>query len=269
VDGYLSVYVVRLKATTWSTPRAICFEIFRNIRNNELVRWLMTGAVERGLSVLLSISAVTIAGSVAWREFGKPRPNETSPAGRPLPEYISGWEKALAVGIRIGEASARVTVVEFTDLECPACRRFQGVMREILREYPRDVALIFVHRPVPGHHFAMQAARAAECAERIGRFLPMIEAIFGNQDSLGIKSWGSLALEAGITDSASISTCARDARPVDRINAGVALAERLEVQATPTVFVNGWKYLGPTKGEMDRAIEAALQGKAPRDVRVD
>ena len=229
----------------------------------------MRAAVDRGLTVLLCISAVTVAGSVAWRAFGKPRPTERSPAVRFRPEFISGWEKALAVGIRIGDTAARVTIVEFTDLECPACRRFQDIMREILREHPRDVALVFVHTPLPGHRFAMQAARAAECAERMGRFFPMIDAIFGKQDSLGIKSWGSFALEAGITDSASISACARDARPVGRIDAGVALAEKLEVKATPTVLVNGWMYLGPTKFQMGRAIEAARQGKAPSAVGLD
>jgi len=225
----------------------------------------MAGAIDRGLTVLLSLSAVTIAGSVAWREFGKPRLTEVSQQGRPLPEYTSGWEKALAVGIRVGEASARVTVVEFTDLECPACRRFQTVIRETLLEYPRDVALIFVHTPLPGHRFAMQAARAAECAEGKGRFFPMIETIFAKQDSLGLKSWGSFALEAGIPDSASVSTCAHDTRSVSRIDAGLALAEELEVNATPTVLVNGWKFLGPTKDMLRRAIDAALKGKAPID----
>ena len=229
----------------------------------------MHSAMERGLSVLLSLSAVTIAGSVAWREFGTPRLTETRPVRSPRPEYIAGWEEALAVGIRVGEASARITIVEFSDIECPACRRFQGIISETLREYPRDVALLFVHMPLQGHRFAMQAARAADCAERMGQFVPMIDAIFRKQDSLGLKSWGSFALEAGISDSASISACARDARPVGRIDAGVALAEKLEVTATPTVLVNGWKFLGPSKGELDRAIEAALRGKAPSEVGVD
>lgn len=229
----------------------------------------MSSGMERGLTVLLCLSAVTLAGSVAWREFRSPRPWQASSALRSLPEYIPAWERSLAVGIRVGVESASVTVVEFTDLECPACRRFQNVIREILQENPRDVALIFVHTPLPGHRFAMQAARAAECAEREGRFFPMVEAIFAKQDSIGIKSWGSFALEAGIPDSASISNCAQDPRPVDRIEAGVALAQELGVNATPTVLVNGWKFLGPTKGMLARAIEAARHGKSPGDIGVD
>ena len=142
-------------------------------------------------------------------------------------------------------------------------------MRDILREHPQEVALIFVHTPLPGHRFAMQAARVAECAQRVGRFVPMIDAIFDKQDSLGLKSWGSFALEAGIADSGSIGACARDTSSVARIDAGRSLAERFEVKATPTVLVNGWSFTGPTDEQLRRAIEAARQGRAPNDVEPD
>ena len=170
------------------------------------------------------------------------------------------------MGIRVGAESARVTIVEFADLECPACRRLQNVMHEILRQPPQDVALVIVHTPLEGHRFAMQAARVAECADAMGRFVAMTDAIFAKQDSLGTKSWGSFALDAGIADSASISACASNTQPIDRISAGKSLAEALDITGTPTVFVNGWKFLGPSRQQLLRAIEAARQGKAPGSV---
>jgi protein-disulfide isomerase len=222
----------------------------------------MPASFERGVSLLLSLCAVTIAGSVVWREFaGLPADRPSNRAS--YPEFLSGWETALGIGIRVGPESARVKIVEFADLECPACRRFQNVIREVLQEYPQDVALFFVHLPLPGHRFAMPAARAVECAEREGRFIPMVEAVFAKQDSLGIKSWGSFAWDAGIRDSAAIAACARDDHPVARISAGAALAERLQVLATPTVLVNGWQFLGPTKQRLVNAIEAVRKGRAP------
>jgi len=229
----------------------------------------MSSPLERGLSVILSLSAVTIAGSVAWREFSNQPQIVTDSARSPQPEYTPGWEEALSVGIRVGEASAPITIVEFSDLECPACARFQGVIEEALQEYPEDVAFVFVHMPLQGHRFARQAAMVAECAEASGQFMPMISAIFRKQDSLGLKSWGSFAQEAGLSDSASISACAWDSRPVPRIEAGLALARKLDVTATPTVLVNGWRFVGPTKNELNRAIEAALGGRAPRGAGVD
>lgn len=229
----------------------------------------MSSALERGLTLTLCLSAATLAGSVAWREFGKPPLTLANPVRSPTPEFTPGWEEALSVGIRVGEATAGVTVVEFSDLECAACARFQDVIAEALQEHPQDVSFVFVHMPIQGHRFARQAARVAECAETRGRFFPMLDALFGKQDSLGLKSWGSFALEAGIADSASISACAWDTSPVARIEGGLALAEKLEVRATPTVFVNGWRFLGPTKDELSRAIEALLNGRTPVDAQMD
>lgn len=229
----------------------------------------MTSAFERGLTVTLCLSAVTLAGSIAWREFGDP-PQPSMISGRsPKAEYTPGWEEALSVGIRVGAAGARITIVEFSDLECAACARFQGVIEEVLEKYPKDVLFVFVHMPLQGHRFARQAARVADCAEESGRFMPMVSALFNKQDSLGLKSWGSFALEAGIADSARIATCAWDTSPIARIEAGVVLAKKLEVTATPTVLVNGWRFVGPSKDELNRAIDAALSGKTPSDVGMD
>lgn len=229
----------------------------------------MSNTLERGLTLTLCLSAATLAGSVAWREFGKPPGTATNLARSPTPVLTTGWEQALSVGIRVGKESARITIVEFSDLECGACARFQDIIEETLQEYPQDVAFVFVHMPLEGHRFAKQAARVADCAERSGQFFPMIGAIFDKQDSLGLKPWGTFALEAGITDSASISACAWDARPVPRIEAGLALAEKLGVRATPTVLVNGWWFEGPSKDELTRAIEALLSGRTPGADRID
>jgi protein-disulfide isomerase len=226
----------------------------------------MSSVLERGLTVTLCISAVTLAGSVAWREFAKEPQAATNALRSPKPEYIPGWEESLSVGIRVGETSAGIAIVAFSDLECRPCARFHAVIEESLAKYSKDIALIFVHMPLEGHRFALQAARAAECADRSGRFVPMLSAIYGKQDSIGLKSWGSFALEAGISDSASISTCAWDTSSVHRIEAGKALAEKLGVRGTPTVLVNGWLFLGPSKDELERAIEAVLSGKTPAEV---
>lgn len=229
----------------------------------------MNSVLERGVTIVLCISAVTLAGSVAWREFVKDPQAATSALRSPKPEYIPGWEESLSVGIRVGETSAGIAVVAFSDLECAACARFHTVIEESLAKYGKDMAFIFVHMPLEGHRFALQAARAAECADRSGHFFPMLKAISVKQDSIGLKSWGSFALEAGISDSASISRCAWDPTAVDRIEAGKALAEKLGVRGTPTVLVNGWLFLGPSQSQLERAIEAVLSGKSPADVGVE
>ncbi len=216
----------------------------------------MTSRLERILSVVLTASAVVIAFGVARRELrGAP------PRGRAAIEFVKGWEKALEVGITVGSKSAPVKIVEFVDLQCPSCRRFQPIIRDLLTENSADLAVVYVHLPLPGHFFATPAARAAECAERSGLFYPFIEAVFAKQDSLGIKSWGSFALDAGIADTSYISNCTTSDDPFSRITDGAALAQALEVNGTPTVFVNGYRFASPSKENLVRAMNAVRRGK--------
>lgn len=182
------------------------------------------------------------------------------------PDFIPSWRDALPIGIRVGDSTARATIVEFVDLECPPCRGFQRTVRELLAERASSVSVVYVSFPLPMHRFALSAARAADCADKQGDFRKWMDEVFEKQDSLGMKSWGSLAHEAGIRDTARIARCATDPRPVERIVAGRALGTKISVSGTPTVIVNGWRFPDtPSKEELERAIEAVNAGRAPFD----
>jgi protein-disulfide isomerase len=108
----------------------------------------------------------------------------------------------------------------------------------------------------------MPAARAAECAERVGRFSEWIDAVYRKQDSLGVKSWGSYAHDAGIADSSMIAACARDTVPVPNILAGLAYGDSVGVTGTPTILVNGWRLpQPPSKARLSEIIELTLKGE--------
>jgi protein-disulfide isomerase len=125
---------------------------------------------------------------------------------------------------------------------------------------------VFVHYPLSQHRFAMAAARAVECAEAEGHFADLVAAIYEKQDSLGLRSWGSYAKEAGIADTTRIVKCASSSSRVSRIEQGIAYGNRLGVQFTPTIVVNGWRLGGtPSKTELIRIIEAIAGGHAPFD----
>lgn len=116
------------------------------------------------------------------------------------------------------------------------------------------------------HRFAMGAARGAECAEKVGKFGEWVDLVYSKQDSLGLKSWGAFALEAGISDTATISRCATDPAPVTRIEAGRAFGDRLHVRGTPTVIVNGWLLpYTPSEEELEKMIEEFAKGKIAFD----
>lgn len=146
----------------------------------------------------------------------------------------------------------------------PVLRQFNGIVQRVRRQFPNDVAYVFVHTPIRSHPYALSAARAAECAQSFGRFSEMVDAIYERQDSLGSKPWTSYALSAGINDTMSFGRCARDTVPLPAVQSGLELSKRINVIGTPTVILNGWRYgVAPGDSELVSAIKSLLDGKKP------
>lgn len=150
--------------------------------------------------------------------------------------------------------------MEFSDFECPGCRSFHSALRSVNAAYPRDVVDYYVYFPLAQHRFALGAARAAECAARAGRFAAWSDAIFDKQDSLGLKTWASYASSAGIEDTMNIARCATDPAPVETIRRGLALGNKIGIQATPTVIVNGYRLATPPDSARLAAIIQSVRG---------
>lgn len=221
----------------------------------------MTAKLERFLSIALTVAAVAMAIAVVHRSYLGASTPPTNPS---KPTYQEGWREAESVGIRTGIPSAPITVVELLDLECPACRRFEESLREIMDQRPAQVSLVRVSYPLAYHRFALPAARAAECAHATGRFDALVRAIYDKQDSLGIKSWGSFAADAGISDTAGIANCALKPSQYPRIDQGMAFGRKIGITGTPTVLVNGWRFPGtPSKEELEDFIDLISRGETP------
>lgn len=221
----------------------------------------MNRAFESALSAILTIAAIAIAAVLVRREFfAKPT---VSPATRSS-EYVADWQALAFKGRTVGNSAAKVTIFEFTDLECPFCRLFNGTLKNVRSRFPTEVAYVIIHLPLSMHRFAKPAARAAECAGQAGRFSQMVDALFEKQDSLGLKSWRSFAQAAGVEDSLTFDRCVALTTPVTKIEEGLEVAKRLGVSSTPTVILNGWRYgAPPTEDELVRAIEDILAGRRP------
>jgi predicted DsbA family dithiol-disulfide isomerase len=225
----------------------------------------MYAKFERALSILLTASATVIAALLFHREFIAAAPVAArSPSQSDPPTYMRGWENLLPMGIRVGSADAPIKVIEFTDLECPFCRRFQNTLNDALRTHGDQVAYFFVHYPLSQHKLAYPAARAAECANRQDVFKPFVDAIFQKQDSLGTRSWEAYGKDAGISDSITFSLCARDTLSIKRIEQGIALGRQIEITGTPTVIVNGWRFATtPPDSQFGRVVVDLLAGHEP------
>ncbi|MGH7468455.1 MAG: DsbA family protein [Longimicrobiales bacterium] len=168
----------------------------------------------------------------------------------------------------MGSNDATVVVVEFGDFECPFCKRFTTEMETLKEEYGNRVALVYVHYPLRTHRFARPAARAAECAAEQSRFGEFHDELFERQDSLGLKSWLSYAIEAGVQDEAAFGRCVDRSDPVPLIERGLEVGKKLGVTGTPTIVINGWRYPpGMDAQTLHAAVSAALAGKDPVNSR--
>lgn len=220
---------------------------------------------EGAVSAVLAVAAIAIAAGVVHRTFFASE-RVAAAAAPTRPEFLPGWKEALAVGTPVGDSSAPVKIVELADLECRACRSLNGTLQNVLKARAKAASVVFVYFPLPQHRFALSAARGAECARNDGKFREWIDAVYTKQDSLGIKSWGSYARDAGIADTAAIDKCARDPKDIARIQAGIAYGKKIHLAFTPTVIVNGWRFPStPTEADLLEAIDSLVVGRAPFD----
>jgi len=143
-----------------------------------------------------------------------------------------------------GSQMAPVTVVEFSDFECPYCGRAHPVLQQLLRDFEGRVRVVFKHYPLSAHPHAMPAARAAVAAGNQDRFWEMHDLLFEHQrqleeeDILGYAEQIGLDMERFRADIASAET-------QDRVEADKEAGERAGVEGTPTFFVNGHRFREP------------------------
>lgn len=178
--------------------------------------------------------------------------------------YIEDWQDLLSAGIRSGLEDAPVQLIEFADFECPFCANSDEALRKLRDKYGNQVALTFVHLPLPFHENAKPAARAAECAHNQGRFDEMRKLLFERQEDFGQMPWTEFASEVGIPDAGKFEICVQDATPILRVEQGSKLARKFGVRGTPTIIVNGWKFpVALSVEDLDTIVNNILNGKPP------
>ena len=217
--------------------------------------------VERFFSVVLTLSCVVLAGVVIKREFF-PAPLAASPSEmRSDPERLAKWNEVRDRAVRLtGPADAVVTIVEFLDLECPACRSYHGTLSRVLEEHRTNVELRVFHYPLPRHRFARQAAHALECATRQDRGLEFVGVVLSQQDSVGLVSWNYFAKQAGVSDTLKFEACASTPRSV-AIDSGLPWGREIGVTSTPSIAINGVLFpRAPRLEEMRELVGRALRG---------
>lgn len=140
-----------------------------------------------------------------------------------------------------GAPMAAVTIVEFSDFQCPFCGRAHPVLAESLAELGGKVKLIFKHFPLSGHERGMPAARAAVAAQRQGKFWEMHDLLFEHQRALGDAELLGYAKRLGL-DMERFQADIVSAEVQAQIDADKEEGVRLGVDSTPTIIINGRRF---------------------------
>lgn len=226
----------------------------RKLRNGRATLDVITNMV-------LVIAIITSTAIIVRREIVGVKQAPTSVMGT----YVKDWRSYLISASLIGSPNAAFQIVEFADFECPACRNFHNLLSDARRRHGDSLALNFVHYPLPYHLQALKAATASECARLQGRFEEMHDALFSVQDSIARTPYVSLAVFAGIRDSTSFARCMSLPDTSARVLQGVTLGNAIEIAATPTILLNGWRLRAPpsTPAAFDSLLARVLRTAAP------
>ncbi len=158
-----------------------------------------------------------------------------------------------------GPQDAPITIVEFSDYQCPFCSRSEPLIDQVLRAYPTQVRLIVKHFPLTSiHPHATGAARAAVAAQKQGKFWEMHELLFTNQKALSPEHLKNYAEQLGL-DMEQFEADIRSPEVKSLVEEDMRLAQQTGVRGTPTVFVNGNLLQNRSLDGFKQVIDTILQ----------
>jgi protein-disulfide isomerase len=158
-----------------------------------------------------------------------------------------------------GNKNAKVTLVEFSDFQCPYCSQFNPTVEQVRKDYPDTVRIVFKHYPLTSiHPMAQKAAEAAECAGAQNKFWEMHDKLFTNQTSLSLENYKTWAKDLGLNQS-KFNTCLDESTTAAKVAADQKYGDSVGVSGTPTSFVNGYAVQGAQGYDVVKAkIDAEL-----------
>ena len=161
-----------------------------------------------------------------------------------------------------GPDDAPVTIVEFSDFECPYCSRLNPTLDQVVQTYGQRVRIAFRQFPLAMHANAQKAAEASLCAHDQGKFWQMHDAMFSNQRSLAIEQLKAKAVELGL-EGEKFDQCLDSGQHADRVAEDFKAGQAAGVTGTPALFINGRMVSGAVPfDQVAQVIDDELARKA-------
>lgn len=203
------------------------------------------------LLIILSIITAFLAGTM-WTKIQSLeegiKKTKIQPT-QPTPEVPSGaGEKRIEVKISPndpvkGNPEALLTIVEFSDFQCPFCGQAQETLEQILETYKDKVKLVYKDYPLPFHENAENAALAALCAKEQEKFWEYHDKLFANQEKLALSDLKKYAQDLGL-DSPQFNSCLGSKKYKNQVDEDTNEGQRIGVSGTPAFFLNGREISG-------------------------
>lgn len=192
---------------------------------------------------------------VAPKQEARQAPKNDGPAEAP-PESREVWKATIDAKNNpvLGDSSkALVTIVEYSDFECPFCSRGANNVKEVVKAYGDKVRVVWKHHPLPFHKNAGAAHEASWAAQQQGKFWEFHDKAFENQRGLTEENFVSWAKELGL-DMRKFDTDRKSKAAENQIKADMAMAGSIKVQGTPNFLINGRKLVGAQPVNVFKAV---------------
>lgn len=232
---------------------------------------LFVGGIVAGILVLCTIGFFVLLGMMLNGEgFGSGSNAWGSGNGAPSANVANNQQPSVPANITvapvtkddhvIGAKNAKVTIVEYSDFECPFCGNFYPTMKQIIENYGDQVRVVYRHFPLSFHPQAQPAAEASECAAEQGKFWEFHDGLFEGQTKLSASFYKELAQNLKLNMN-KFNDCVSSGKYRQKVLDQAASGDAAGVQGTPhTILIGEDGQMVPVSGAMPYAsVEASLK----------
>jgi len=237
-------------------------ELFRNLSSGQSFFMGAGWGIALTSTLLLLTFMVVLLGSgsplfkITSAESEKTTNTNTNQQAQPPTQPAADFSKIPAVSSADyikGDKNAKLTLIEYSDFQCPYCSKHVPTIEKILQDYKGKVRVVFRHFPLSFHANAQKAAEAAECAGEQGKFWEMHDKMFADQSALSIDNLKSDARTLGLNTS-KFNDCLDSGKYTDKVKKQMAEGSAGGVTGTPATFVGDQLVKGAVPYETFKAV---------------